>query len=139
MKSEPESSGVLEERHEGAIDVACHEGFDAAQELAADEDRRDRLLAVGAELVEHGLNVRAGGVLVELDDDGADAEAEEEPLGYSAHATPAHAEHHDRVASRQLSHRLVRAVQLHGIRRVPVDGSYAAVHSDTGFLRHLHA
>jgi hypothetical protein len=58
MKSEPESSDVLEERHEGAIDVACHEGFDAAQELAADEDRGDRLLAISAELVEHGLNVR---------------------------------------------------------------------------------
>jgi hypothetical protein len=58
MKSEPESSGVLEERHEGAIDVACHEGFDAAQKLSADEDRWDRLLAIGAELVEHGLNVQ---------------------------------------------------------------------------------
>ena len=58
MKLEPESSGILEERHEGAIDVACHEGFDAAQELAADEDRRDRLLAISIELVEHGLNVQ---------------------------------------------------------------------------------
>jgi hypothetical protein len=138
MKSEPESSGVLEERHEGAIDVACHEGFDAAQELAADEDSGDGLLAVGVELVEDGLYVRSGGVLVELDDDGADAEAEEEALGHSAHATPAHAEHHNRVASRQLPHRLVWAVQLHRFCCVTVDGD-PAVHSDSGFLRYLHA
>jgi hypothetical protein len=74
---------------------ACHEGFEAAQELAADKDSRDELLAFGAELVEDGLYVRAGGVLVELNDD----RAEEESLGHSAHATPAHAEHHNRVAS----------------------------------------
>jgi len=59
------------------------------------KDSRDELLAFGAELVEDGLYVQAAGVLVELNDD----RAEEESLGHSAHATPAHAEHHNRVAS----------------------------------------
>ena len=92
--------------------MASHEGLDPTQELAADKDGRDGLLAIRAEVIEHGLDVVAGGVFIELDDGGSYAEAEEEALGHGAHAAATHAEHHHCIASGQLPHCLVQALQV---------------------------
>lgn len=94
--------------------MASHEGLDAAKELPPNENGRDLLLGVSGELVKHGLNVVGGDMVVELDDCGAHTESEEEAFGDCAHAAPAHAEHHHRVAAPQLPHHLVRrAFHLH--------------------------
>ncbi|RAL50253.1 hypothetical protein DM860_007927 [Cuscuta australis] len=107
--SEPESSGVFKERDEGAVDVAGHNRLDPAQELPADEDRRDGLLLAGVgEAEEEGVDFPAVGVPVELHDRGAHPEAEEELLHHVAHAAAAHREDHHGVPGRQLPDPLVR-------------------------------
>lgn len=135
MKSKPESPGLLEVRHKGAIDVESHEGLDATQELAADEDGRNGLLAIRQEVIEHGLDVVAGGVLIELDDGGSHAEAEEEALGHGAHAAATHAEHHHCIAGSQLLHCLVWALHVQHLMSCScVDcgvHGYATPHSDS--------
>lgn len=44
VNSEPEGAGFLEERDQGAADVAGHEWLDASEETPADEHRREGLL-----------------------------------------------------------------------------------------------
>lgn len=135
MKSKPESPGFLEEWHKGAIDVESHEGLDSTQELASDEDGRDGLLAIRAEVIEHSLDVVAGGMFIELDDGGSHAKAEEEALGHGAHAAATHAEHNHCIAGGQLPHCLVWALQVHHLMSCScVDcgvHGYATPHSDS--------
>ena len=75
------------------------EGLDPTKQLAADEDGRDRL--DGARyLAQDGLDGEAGSVLIELNDGGAHAKAEEEVLGHRGHAAVAEAEDHHGIAGR---------------------------------------
>ena len=91
-KSEPKCTSFFEEWNQSAIDVASHESFNATKELATNEHGRNRLSAVGRELEEDSLDVRAGDMVVELDDGGANAETKEEAFSHGAHATTTHAE-----------------------------------------------
>ncbi|CAH9076436.1 unnamed protein product [Cuscuta epithymum] len=127
-RSEPQSPGFLEQRDECAVDVASHDRLDPAQELPADEHRRDGLLLAGAgELEEEGVDFAPVGVAVELHDGGADPEAEEELLDDVAHAAAAEREDDHRVAGREEPDSLVGRLQHpHPLPAV----SAAGVHSD---------
>lgn len=112
----PESASILEKTDQGAIDVGGHEGLDAAEELAADEDGGDggrSMVVGGGEGEEEGVDVGAGVVLVDLDDGGADAEAEKKAFDDGAHTAGGHAEHNDGVARCKLLDDLVGPFLLH--------------------------
>lgn len=132
MNSEPECAGILEKRNKSAINMAGHESFNSTQELSADKHRRNRLLlAVAGDLVEEGVDFGAGGVAVELDNGGADTEAEEELLDDVAHAAAGDGEDHHRIAGGQKADPLVNGLHFHG-RRLISGGPSAAgdVHSN---------
>ena len=106
ITSKPECPSFFEERNQGAVNVAGHEGLHPTEKLAADEDGGDRLVGPG-ELVENGPDAGAIGLLVKLHHGWADAEAEEEALGDGGHAAVAHAEHHNGVARHYVVHHLI--------------------------------
>ena len=111
LNLKPQSSSFLKERNECAINVGVQEGLDPTKELAADEDGGDGLNGAG-HLAQDTMDGLAGGVLVDLDDGGANAEAEEEALGHRGHAAVAGTEDHHGLAGCQLLHHLKR-VHLH--------------------------
>lgn len=106
ITSKPECPSFFEERNQGAVNVAGHEGLHPTEKLAADEDGGDGLVGPG-KLVEDGSDVGAICLLVELHHGRANAQTEEEVLDHGGHAAVAHAEHHHSVARHQVVHRLV--------------------------------
>nr|ACN27751.1 unknown [Zea mays] len=121
MRSQPERAGVLEQRHEGAVDVRGHDAVHGADQPAADEhdghDRRARRRGSGGaeEAGQGALQLAAPRVVVQLVHRRVHAHAAEEALHGVAHAAGAHAEHHHRALRRQPLHALRR--RLHGRRR----------------------
>lgn len=86
-----------------------HEGLDPTEEFSAHKDGGEWVAGFAGKPVEDRVDGGAGGVLVELDDGGANAEAEEEALGDGGHAAVGGAEHHYGVAGCKVAHHLVRA------------------------------
>ncbi|KAG6594452.1 hypothetical protein SDJN03_11005, partial [Cucurbita argyrosperma subsp. sororia] len=88
-----------------------HESFEATEELAADKDSGNGVGLVREEVVENGLDVVGDGGMgevIELDDCGADTEAEEEALDDGAHTAAADAENNDGIAAGQVADKVVR-------------------------------
>jgi hypothetical protein len=84
--SKPKSSSILKKRNECAIDVISQEGLHTTIKLSADEDSGEWLAGFATKLAENSMDGRASVMEVELDDSGADTEAEEEVLGYGGKA-----------------------------------------------------
>jgi hypothetical protein len=103
--SEPYGAGALEHGHELAGEVQRHDLVGGANEVAADEDSRDRRRAAEA-AGELPLHVAAARVLVQLVHRRAHAKLGEEARHRVAHRALAPREDHHRLLRRQPRHPL---------------------------------
>ena len=101
--SEPECSGVAEQRHELATKVERHDLIGRANEVAADE-HGGHGGAAAQHVGQRSLHVLPLGVLVQLVDGRVHTQLAEEPLDGVAHAAGAQAEDHHRPLRRQPPH-----------------------------------
>lgn len=106
--SKPKSPSFLEERNKCAINVGGKEGLNPTKEPSTNKDGREWLAGAASKLLEKGIDGSAGGVLVELDNGGADTEAEEETLGNRGHAAVGRAEYDDSVGGSNVVNHLMR-------------------------------
>ena len=107
LRSEPESSGFLEERDQSPIDMWSHDTVHWPHELPPDEHHRHRR-RVPQQPHQRPLNLLPSGVLVQLVHSRVHAHSAEEPLHGMAHAAGAEAEDHHRILRRQPRHSLQR-------------------------------
>lgn len=87
----PKSSGILQERHQRAVNVKRHNTLEPSNELPSDEDSRDRLLLLTMthQLIQNDQNLFRSLLFVKLVDGGTHAEPQEEALHHVAHAAAA--------------------------------------------------